>query len=160
MPIIKTSFDEKRELIVILRFIVGLVWFGTVLRRLLTPEFSSFEERISQMAQGPALYPNVFMDLAVANWFLIFLVILAFEIISSISLLSGSLARGGALIATVNGFAIGVAGIGLGIIDLLIPWTAAILSLFLFLFSHPGMYYGVDEKLKEKNLPSWIKILM
>ena len=160
MVIIKTGFEEKKELILFLRIIVGLVWFGTVLRRLITPNLSNFEERINQMAQGPALYPNPIMEIAITNWFLIFLVVISLEIISSISLLSGSLARGGALIATLNGFLIGLAGIGLGLIDLLIPWSVATISLFLFLFSHPGLYYGVDEKLWEKNLPFWIKILM
>jgi hypothetical protein len=160
MPIIKTSVEEKKEIIVILRLLVGLIWFGTVLRRLMTPNFSNFEERITQMAQGPALYPNIFMELAVANWFIIFLFILSIEIVSSLSLLSGSFARGGALLATVNGFGIGLAGISLGITELLVPWTAALISLFLFLFSHPGMYYGIDGKLKEKNLHSCIKILI
>ena len=157
MPVINANIDEMKELIVILRVLVGLVWFGTVLRRLMMPNFA---EQIIQMAQGPALYPDFIMEFAVANWFIIFLVILMFERLSSISLLSGTLARGGALLATVNGFAIGLAGIGSGIIDLLIPWTIAVISLFLFLFSHPGMYYGLDEKLEENNLPSWIKILM
>ncbi|MFW9903560.1 MAG: hypothetical protein ACFFFH_04445 [Candidatus Thorarchaeota archaeon] len=160
MVVIKSSFEEKKELIVLLRLIVGLIWFGTVLRRLFTPNFNNFEERISQMAQGPSLYPNPIMDVAINNWFMIFLIVLSLEIISSISLLSGSLARGGALLATINGFLIGLAGIGLSIIDLLIPWTAAAISLFLFLFSHPGFYYGVDERLKKKNLPYWIKIMM
>ncbi len=112
------------------------------------------------MAQGPVLYPKSFMEIAVANWFILFLIILIIEIISSLSLLSGSFARGGALLATLNGFGIGLAGIGLGITELLVPWTAALISLFLFLFSHPGWYYGIDGKLKEKNLPSWIKVLI
>ncbi|MFX1507620.1 MAG: hypothetical protein ACFFDC_16160 [Promethearchaeota archaeon] len=160
MVIIKSSFEEKKELIVLLRLLIGLIWFGTVLRRLLTPNFSNFEERITQMAQGPSLYPNPIMEVVVNNWFIIFLIVLSLEIISSISLLSGILARGGAFLATINGFLIGLAGIGLSIVDLLIPWTAAAISLFLFLFSHPGLYYGIDEKLKGKNLPHWIKILM
>ena len=160
MVIIKSSFEEKKELIVLLRLLVGLIWFGTVLRRLLTPNFSYFEERIIQMTQGPSLYPNPIMDVAVNNWFIIFLLVLILEISSSVSLLSGSLTRGGAFLATINGFLIGLAGIGLSMIDLLIPWIAAAISLFLFLFSHPGLYYGVDEKLKEKNLPRWVKILM
>ena len=160
MPIIKTKIEQNILLITTLRIVVGLIWFGTVLRRLLMPNFNNFEERITEMAQGPALYPEPLMELAVENWLLIFLMVLSIEIISSISLISGSLARGGALISTFNGFAIGLAGIGLGISDLIIPWTVATISLFLLLFSHPGMYYGIDERLKEKKLPSWVKVLM
>ena len=80
--------------------------------------------------------------------------------ISSLSLLTGTCARGGAFIATLNGFAIGVAGIGLGIIDLIIPWTAAVFTLILLLFTHPGQYKGLDEKLIEKDIPNWLKVLM
>ncbi len=160
MVFIKSRIEEKKELIILLRIIVGLIWFGTVLRRLMTPNLGNFEERIIQMAQGPTLYPTLIMEIAITNWLLIFLIIIFLEIISSISLLSGSLARGGAFLATFNGFFIGLAGVGLGIIDLIIPWTVAAISLFLYLFSHPGLYYGVDKKLWEKNLPFWIKILM
>ncbi|UCG03857.1 MAG: hypothetical protein JSW11_07700 [Candidatus Heimdallarchaeota archaeon] len=160
MVIIKTSIEDQKKLIVSLRIFVGLIWLGTVIRRLLTPDLGNFEERITQMAQGPALYPNQIMEIAITNWFLIFLVIISLEIISSISLLSGTLARGGALIASLNGFLIGLAGLGLGIIDLIIPWAMAAISLFLFFCTHPGLYFGVDDKLSKKNLPLWIKMLI
>ncbi|MHA2224682.1 MAG: hypothetical protein ACXAC8_05735 [Candidatus Hodarchaeales archaeon] len=130
------------------------------MRRLLMPNFNDFEQRITQMAQGGPLIPPPFMEWAIANWLLIFLVVLTLEIVSSLSLLTGTLSRAGAFIATINGFAIGLAGLGLGIMDLIIPWTVAIITLILLLFTHPGMYIGVDARLKEKNLPSWIKILI
>ncbi len=159
MPLIKTSLEEKWLIILALRVIAGLVWFGTVLRRLFTPNYSDFEQRITDMAQG-AWYPEDFMDFAVDNWFFFFLIVLSLELITSLSLLSGTFARGGALVATLNGFAIGVAGIGLGIFDLIIPWTVAVITLILLLFTHPGQYKGLDEKLIEKNIPKWLKVLM
>ena len=98
------------------------------------------------------------MDFAVANWFLLFLVVVSIEIIATVSLILGLLARGGALLATINGFAIGMAGLGLGLIDLLIPWSAAAITLFLFLFTHPGKYLGIDERLQDKDIPKWLQI--
>lgn len=160
MPIIQTKLEKNKPLILTLRIISGLIWGGTVLRRLVLPNFGNFEQRITQMAQGSALYPPLIMDWAVTNWFLIFLTVLLLEIISSLSLLTGTFSRLGALLATINGFAIGLAGIGLGLFDLLIPWTVAIITLVLFIFTHPGMYYGADERLVKRNLPSFIKLLM
>lgn len=77
MVIIKSNFEEKKTLILFLRLFIGLIWFGTVLRRLLTSNFSDFEERIIQMAQGPSLYPNSIMDVTVSNWFIILLIVLS-----------------------------------------------------------------------------------
>ena len=112
------------------------------------------------MASGTPLFPQAFMDFAVDNWIVIFLFVLSLEIISSLSLLSGTFARAGAFMATINGFGIGMAGLGLSLLDLIIPWTVAVITLFLLLFTHPGMYKGVDARLSEKDLPSWLKSLM
>jgi hypothetical protein len=155
MPFLHVSLFENKNLVLILRLVVGLTWFGTVVRRILIP---NFQERITGMSEGGTLIPEPLMEIFVENWFLIFLIVLTIEIIVSFSLLTGTLARGGALLATINGFAIGLSGIGLGITDLLIPWFFAILSLILFLFTHPGMYKGLDIKLNEKQLPQLIKI--
>ncbi|MHA1983374.1 MAG: hypothetical protein ACW967_03390 [Candidatus Hodarchaeales archaeon] len=155
MPIIQFSLFENKNLVLVLRLIVGLTWFGTAVRRILIP---NFEERITDMSEGGTLIPEALMKILVENWFLIFLIVLSIEGIVSFSLLSGTLARGGALLATINGFAIGLSGIGLGIVDLLIPWFFAFLSLILFLFTHPGKYIGLDERLSEKKLPQVIKI--
>ncbi|MHA2105510.1 MAG: hypothetical protein ACW981_18955, partial [Candidatus Hodarchaeales archaeon] len=141
MPFLHVSLFENKNLVLILRLVVGLTWFGTVVRRILIP---NFQERITGMSEGGTLIPEPLMEIFVENWFLIFLIVLTIEIIVSFSLLTGTLARGGALLATINGFAIGLSGIGLGITDLLIPWFFAILSLILFLFTHPGTYKGLD----------------
>ncbi len=95
MPIINTGLKEKKNFILILRIVSGLIWGGTVIRRLLMPNFSDFEQRITQMAQGGPLIPQPLMDWAIANWFLIFLVVLTFEILSSLSLLTGTFTRAG-----------------------------------------------------------------
>jgi hypothetical protein len=110
------------------------------------------------MAEGTTIFPSSFMDLAVEHWFLIYLLVIILETLSSLSLLTGTLSRGGALAATIDGFGIGMAGIGLGLMDLLIPWGVAVITLYLLLFTHPGRYKGVDEKLVQKDLPSIIKI--
>lgn len=157
MPIINTAFEKNYSIVFPLRLITGLIWFGTAIRRILLP---NFQDRITEMAAGEALYPPVLMDWAVANWTIIFVVVLGLELISSMSLLTGTLSRAGAVLATINGFAIGLAGIGVGIIDLIIPWAAAVMSLILLLFTHPGMYRGVDEQLNDKDLPKWVKLLM
>jgi hypothetical protein len=157
MPIIKTSLAENYSVILALRLITGLIWFGTAIRRILIP---NFYDRITEMSAGEALYPPAIMEWAASNWSLIFAVVLGLEIIASISLLTGTLARAGAALATINGFAIGLAGFALGIFDLIIPWTAALLSLVLLLFTHPGMYRGVDEQISTRDLPGWIKALM
>ncbi|MFW9779108.1 MAG: hypothetical protein ACFFE8_09670 [Candidatus Heimdallarchaeota archaeon] len=157
MPIIKTTLAENYSIIFPLRLITGLIWFGTAIRRILIPNFF---DRIADMAAGEPLLPPALMDWAVSNWVLIFAVVLSLEIISSLSLLTGTFARAGAALATFNGFAIGLAGIGLGILDLIIPWTAALMSLVLLLFSHPGMYRGIDEQLSARDLPEWVKVLM
>ena len=159
-PFIRSRIEENQNLILAIRILTGLIWGGTVFRRLLMPNFSDFELRIIEMSQGSTLYPEFLMNWAIENWFYIFLIVLFFEIISSISLLAGFLGRAGAFVATINGFAIGLAGIGLGLIDLIIPWSVAILTLILVLFTHPGVYFGLDKNLKEKNLPSWINFLM
>jgi hypothetical protein len=160
MPIINVDYEFNKNMVVILRLFSGLVWLMTVIRRLFTPNYSNFEERITTMAEGTTIFPSALMDIAVTNWFFIFLIILCLEIISSLSLLSGFLARGGALIATVNGIAIGMAGVGLGIGDLLIPWSVAMVTLFLLLFTHPGKYKGIDSYLIERKIPKWVKPLI
>lgn len=160
MPFINSSLEEKHNLILFIRILSGLIWGGTALRRILMPNFSDFELRITEMSQGSTLYPEFLMNWAVENWFFIFLIVLGFELFSSFSLLTGFLGRAGAFVATINGFAIGLAGIGLGPIDLIIPWAAAILTLILVLFTHPGFHFGLDKRLKEKNLPSWVIFLM
>ncbi|MFW9854987.1 MAG: hypothetical protein ACFFFG_07990 [Candidatus Thorarchaeota archaeon] len=157
MPIIKTALAENYSIIFPLRLITGLIWFGTAIRRVLFPNFL---DRITDMAAGEPLLPPALMDWAVSNWVLIFGIVLSIEIISSLSLLTGTLARAGAALATFNGFAIGLAGVGLGILDLIVPWTAAVMSLVLLLFSHPGMFRGIDEQLNAKDLPKWVKVLM
>ncbi|MHA2296062.1 MAG: hypothetical protein ACXAEU_03750 [Candidatus Hodarchaeales archaeon] len=158
MPIVKnTFFEENKTLVLGLRLVAGLIWFGTVVRRLLVP---NFYERIAKMGQGDPLLPDFIMELAIENWTLIFLVVLSIEILASTSLLTGTFARGGAFLATINGFLIGLAGIGVGIGDLLVPWSAALITLVLFLFTHPGMYRGLDEKLSEKNLPRALRIFI
>jgi uncharacterized membrane protein YphA (DoxX/SURF4 family) len=157
MPIIKTNLNEKYSLILVLRLISGLVWFGTAFRRIFVP---NFEQRITEMAVGGPLFPAPIMEFAVNNWIIIFVLVLGLEVIASLSLITGTFTRGGALLATINGFGIGMAGIGLSIADLLVPWSVAVITLVLFLFTHPGMYKGVDVKLSEKKLPSWLKFLM
>ncbi len=155
MPIFDTKLQEFKVFILIIRLVVGFVWFGTVLRRIAIP---NFQQRITSMAEGGTFVPQVLMDVLVENWSVIFLIVLSIEIVSSFSLLSGTLARGGALLATINGFAIGLSGIGLGLVDLLIPWFIAFLSLILLLFTHPGLYKGIDTKLEQKDLPKFLKI--
>ncbi|OLS22424.1 MAG: hypothetical protein HeimC2_29510 [Candidatus Heimdallarchaeota archaeon LC_2] len=155
MPIIETKNPINENLILLLRIIAGLVWLGTVFRRL-GPNQGDFEDRIISMGEGTTILPESIMEFAIDQWFLLYLLVISIEIISSFSLLTGTLSRGGALLATVNGFAIGMAGIGLGIIDLIIPWSVAFITLFLFLFTHPGLYKGFDGKLVNKNLPSFV----
>lgn len=159
MPIIQTKYEIPNNVILVSRLIAGLVWFFTVLRRLLSPNFDNFEGRISSMAEGNTLFPQFFMDFAVNYWYLIFGLILSIEILSAISLLLGIYARGGSLLATVNGFAIGMAGVGIDLINLVIPWSVAILTLFLLLFTHPGRYKGLDNKLQNLDLPRFLLIL-
>ena len=155
MVIIKTRFERKEQIIFGLRILTGLIWLGTAIRRLFIP---TFEARITAMASGNTLFPSAFMEFAVTNWVLILLIVLSLEVLISFSLLTGTFGRAGALLATVNGFGIGMAGIGVSLLDLIVPWTAAVLSLILFLFSHPGMYKGIDSRLSQKNLPRWLMI--
>ena len=155
MPIIQTKKPINEKLILGLRIFTGLVWLGTVFRRL-GPNRGDFEDRITSMGSGSTIFPETIMDFAIDNWFILYLIVLTIEIVSSLSLLTGTLARGGALLATANGFAIGMAGVGLGIIDLIIPWSTALVTLFLFLFTHPGRYKGFDSSLANKNLPSYV----
>ncbi|MHA1978062.1 MAG: hypothetical protein ACW98F_14575 [Candidatus Hodarchaeales archaeon] len=157
MPIINSKINPNSNLILVLRILPGLVWLGTAFRRILIP---NFEQRISEMAVGDPIIPTSIMEFAVNNWKIIFIIVLGIEIISSISLLTGTFARGGAFLATINGFGIGMAGLGLGVIDLVVPWLVAVITLVLFLFTHPGMYKGMDAKLKKNNFPSWLKSLM
>jgi hypothetical protein len=144
--------NPNPKLVLILRGLTGLVWFGTFIRRL-SPNYGDFENRITSMSEGSTILPNPIMELAVDHWFLIYLSIISIEVIISISLLTGTLARGGALLGTINGFLIGMAGIGISFLDLIIPWSVALLTLYLFLFSHPGRYKGVDNYLQSKDLP-------
>jgi hypothetical protein len=157
MPIIQSSLPQHQRLILLIRLIVGGTWFLTTIRRILVP---NFQERITAMAQGSTLIPEQLMDLAVENWFIIFSIVLSLELISSVSLLTGTLARLGSLLLTVNGFAIGMAGIGISLFDLFLPWSVAILSLVLLLFTHPGQYKGFDGVLINKNIPDWLKKFM
>ncbi|MCH8906765.1 MAG: hypothetical protein IH840_06725 [Candidatus Heimdallarchaeota archaeon] len=157
MPIISTKYQINIRLVLTIRLISGLVWFGTVIRRL-GSNYGNFEERIATMSEGTTIFPELFMNLAVDNWFIIYLIVITLEILSSISLLTGTLARAGALFSTLNGFGIGMAGLGLGLIDLIIPWSVALLTLVLFLFTHPGRFKGVDSILHEKNLPRILQI--
>ncbi|MHA2401708.1 MAG: hypothetical protein ACXADH_01855 [Candidatus Kariarchaeaceae archaeon] len=144
--------NPNPKLVLILRGLAGLVWFGTVIRRL-SPNYGDFENRIASMSEGSTILPDPIMELAVDHWFIVYLVVISIEAIISISLLTGTLARGGALLATVNGFLIGMAGIGISTLDLVIPWSVALLTLYLFLFSHPGRFRGVDQYLQSKDLP-------
>ncbi|MHA1996263.1 MAG: hypothetical protein ACW97Z_17150 [Candidatus Hodarchaeales archaeon] len=155
MVIINSRLQEKKEIIFGLRIITSLIWLGTAFRRIFMP---TFEERITAMAAGSPLLPSSIMEWVVTNWVLIFILVLSLEITSSLSLLTGTLARAGALVATINGFGIGLAGIGVSVVDLIIPWSAAIITLILFLFTHPGLYHGIDGKLQAKNLPQWLKM--
>ena len=155
MPIISISLFKNNNLVLVLRLIVGLVWLGTAIRRIIIP---NFQDRITAMAEGGTLIPGSLMNFFVENWQILFFIVLAIEIISSFSLLSGTFARGGALLATINGFAIGLSGIGLGIWDLFIPWFFAFLSLLLLLFTHPGLYKGIDSRLEQKELPKFLRI--
>lgn len=157
MPIIQTKNPFNEKLILGLRIFAGLIWLGTVFRRL-GPNNGDFEDRITEMGDGTTIFPDVIMEFAIDQWFLIYILVLLLEILSSLSLLTGTLARGGALLATVNGFAIGMAGLGLGMTDLIIPWSVALITLFLLLFTHPGRYRGVDRSLANKNLPRFIVI--
>ncbi len=157
MPIIQTKKAINAKLILFLRIFTGLVWLGTVYRRL-GPDKGDFKDRITSMGEGSTIFPETIMEFAVDKWFILYLIVLSIEIISSLSLLTGTLARGGALLATINGFAIGMAGVGLGIIDLIIPWSMGLITLFLFLFTHPGRYNGFDGYLVKKNLPRSIGI--
>lgn len=159
MPLVEIDTDISPNLILGIRLITGFVWLGTVFRRLFLPNFDNFEGRISQMAQGDPLFPEFFMEFAVEYWYLFFAIIVTIEFISAISLLLGVFARGGALLATINGFAIGMAGIGLGIVDLIIPWSVAFGTLFLLLFTHPGRYKGMDGELYQKDIPRFLLIL-
>lgn len=159
MPIIVTRLEEKHLIIFPLRIFSGLIWLGTVIRRL-ESNYGDFESRITAMGQGDTIFPDSLMKLAVENWFSIYLLVITIEILVSISLLTGTLSRGGAFLGTVNGIGIGMAGVGLGIIDLIIPWTAALITLILFLFTHPGKYKGFDRILDEKKLPKVIKLLI
>lgn len=159
MPIIVTRLEEKHSIILAMRLISGMIWLGTVIRRL-ESNYGDFESRITAMGQGDTFFPDFLMKLAVENWFIIYLMVMSIEILVSISLLTGTLSRGGALLATVNGFGIGLAGVGIGISDLLIPWTVALITLILLLFTHPGKYKGFDRILDEKKLPKVIKLLI
>lgn len=147
----------NNRLIFYLRVGSGLVWFGTAIRRIF---IQNFEERIIKMAEGTTLFPKSIMDWAVLNWNFVFAIVLIFEIIISFSLILGLFARFGSFLATINGFGIGMAGLGLGVIDLLIPWLVAVVTLFLFLFTHPGTYKGIDETLQGKKLPKIVEILI
>lgn len=160
MPLINSRISKNMKLIVLLRSITGIIWFGTVLRRILLPNFGNFEARVTEMSQGLPLIPDIIMQIAVTNWFWVFLFIVIIEFLASISLLTGTLARGGAFLATFIGFAIGMAGVGISLIDLVIPWSVALVTLFLLLFTHPGIYFGVDSKLIDKNLPNLLKKLI
>lgn len=157
MPIIQTKNIINEKLIFSLRMFAGLVWLGTVFRRLGENQ-GDFENRITSMGDGSTIFPEAIMEFAIEKWFLIFMIIISIEILSSLSLLTGTLARGGAFLSTVNGFAIGMAGIGLGIVDLIIPWSVALITLFLLLFTHPGRYKGMDVSLVNKDLPRFIII--
>ncbi len=158
MPIIQTSNPINEKLIFSLRMFAGLIWLGTFFRRLGENQ-GDFEDRITSMGDGSTIFPEAIMEFAIDKWFLIYLIVISIEILSSLSLLSGTLARGGAFLSTVNGFAIGMAGVGLGIIDLIIPWSVALITLFLLLFTHPGRYKGLDSTLAKKELPSFIRML-
>ncbi|MHA2249182.1 MAG: hypothetical protein ACXAD7_02415 [Candidatus Kariarchaeaceae archaeon] len=158
MPIINTKQDLNVNLMLSLRLFAGLIWLGTVIRRF-SSNYGDFKERITSMADGTTIFPDFIMEFAVKNWIYIYLLVVSIEIISSISLLFGVFARGGALLATINGFAIGMAGVGLGIQDLLIPWSVAIITLFLLIFTHPGRYKGVDAQLINRPLPKILFIL-
>jgi uncharacterized membrane protein YphA (DoxX/SURF4 family) len=149
--------DRKREIILIIRISTGLVWFGTVIRRILV---SNFEERLLEMSQGQTLLPPNIMSFAVDNVGLLFILIISLEIISSLSLITGTFSRLGAILATILGFGIGLAGMGISLVDLLIPWTVAICTLYLAIFTHSGAYKGVDSFLEKKNLPRILKILI
>ncbi|MHA1946900.1 MAG: hypothetical protein ACW97W_12415, partial [Candidatus Hodarchaeales archaeon] len=102
----------SKEIIFIIRIGTGLVWFGTVIRRIIVP---NFEERLIEMSQGQTLLPPNIMSFAVDNARLIFVFIITMEIISSLSLITGTFSRFGATLATIIGFGIGMAGIGIGI---------------------------------------------
>ncbi|MHA1512865.1 MAG: hypothetical protein ACTSRJ_02235, partial [Candidatus Hodarchaeales archaeon] len=102
--------SRKKEINVIIRVGTGLVWLGTVIRRILIP---NFEERLIQMSQGQTLLPSNIMSIAVDNATLIFMFIIFLEIISSVSLITGTFSRFGALTASILGFGIGLAGIGI-----------------------------------------------
>ena len=69
MPIIQFSLFENKNLVLVLRLIVGLTWFGTAVRRILVP---NFRERIINMSEGDTLIPEPLMEIFVENWFLIF----------------------------------------------------------------------------------------
>ena len=157
MPFVNSRINDKRNLIFVLRIFTGLVWLGTAFRRVFIP---NFQQRINEMAAGDPIFPTSIMEFAVNNWSVIFILVLGLEVISSFSLLTGTFARGGAFIATINGFGIGMAGLGLSLLDFLVPWTVGVIALVLFLFTHPGMYKGVDAKLSQKDIPSWLKSLM
>ena len=159
MPIIRTSFEDKHLIILVLRLFAGLIWLGTVIRRL-GYDYGDFESRISAMGEGDTIFPESFMKLAVEYWFVVYTIIISIEILVSLSLLTGTFSRAGALLATINGFGIGMAGVGIGIADLLIPWTAALITLILLLFTHPGMYKGIDRLLSEKELPRILKLFI
>ena len=147
----------SKEIIFIIRIGTGLVWFGTVIRRIIVP---NFEERLIEMSQGQTLLPPNIMSFAVDNAGLIFAFIISMEIISSLSLITGTFSRFGATLATIIGFGIGMAGIGIGIIDLVIPWILALCTLYLAIFTNSGTYLGVDSYLEKKNLPRIFKILI
>ena len=150
--------SSNQNLNLTLRLVACMIWAGTVFRRIFIP---NFEARISKMAGGSTLFPKSIMDWAVSNWQLIFFAVLFIEIVISISLLFGIFARFGSLLATVNGIGIGMAGLGLGIADLLIPWSVAVVTLYLFLFTHPGLYKGLDKNLQSnEKLPNSLKKLI
>jgi len=148
---------QNAKIVAFLRIAIGLIWFSTFVRRIAVP---NFQERIESMASGSSLLPEALMTLAAENWEIIYFGVLFIEILTSISLIFGIFAKGGALLATFDGILTGMAGFGLGPVDLIIPWSVAAISLFLVVFTHPGLFYGIDQRLKGKNLPVILKTLI
>lgn len=143
----------------IARILIGVLWLYA-LRWKLPPDFEGGSETslrtwlelaVEHAAFAP--YGELIDNVVLPNFTLFAWLVFLAELVTGLSLLTGTLTRAGAALGLLMSLNLGVAMLG---VPGEWPWSYAMLAMWhaVFFLAAPGLKWGVDAHLIKRNLPS------
>lgn len=146
------------------RMLIGVLWLFS-LRWKMPPNFDGGSERglrswleLEVEHAGFGFYGDLIESVVLPNFTFFAWVLFCTELLVGLSLLTGTLTRGGALIGLLLSL-----NLGIGLIEVPgeWPWSYAMLAMWhgLFFITRAGRTWGLDARLTDRSLPLPIALL-